>query len=376
MASLLYILFATPVLLSHYVFDIICCFIPWLRPSRLWSFNKAVRVRTIRLLLLYMSLFSAGGKLKLKPGREKDRFEIIQSKSDRLYRGPLKDKEIQPQTIGATWTPSRPTAAAIKDPKTTVTLHFHGGAYVIGDGRDHDTGFLAKTLVKHLGCRYVCTPQYRLSSSKGGQFPAALQDALTSYLHLVKEMGIPGSQIILSGDSAGGNIVLGLLRYIHEYGKELELPAPAAALLWSPWVDVKAGMDVTLDISESPYYKTDYLNAEFARWGARTVTNYGRIDPAHPYLSPLRDPFILDGVNIPMFVHTGDHEVLSDDNRAFAEAFAKRGWPIHLCVSKGCPHDILLLGTRMGFHREAEEATRDARKFLAGCSALHLDGVK
>ncbi|KAI1810822.1 Alpha/Beta hydrolase protein [Poronia punctata] len=375
MASLLYIFFASPFLLSHYFFDVLCCLIPWLRPSRTWSLNKAVRVRTVRLALLYMSLFSWGDKLRLKPGRERDRFEIIKAKSDKLYRGPLKDTEIEPQTLGATWTPSKPTPAAAKDPKSTVTLHFHGGAFVIGDGRDGDTGYLSRTLVKHLGCRYVCTPGYRLSSSKGGQFPAALQDALTSYLHLVKEMGIPGSRIILSGDSAGGNIVMGLLRYINEYGRELDLPAPAAALLWSPWVDVSAAMDVTLDIRESPYYKTDYLNAEFARWGARTVSDYGRIDPMHPYLSPLHHPFILDA-RIPMFVHTGDHEVLSDDDKAFADTFAKRGWPVHLCVSKGCPHDILLLGPRMGFHREAEEATRDAREFLASQSALHLDGAR
>ena len=34
------------------------------------------------------------------------------------------------------------------NPKKHI-LFFHGGAYVIGDGRDEDIGFTAKTLLKH-----------------------------------------------------------------------------------------------------------------------------------------------------------------------------------------------------------------------------------
>ena len=202
MASFLYILIATPFLLGGYFLDIIRCLTPGGRPLKGWTLNQAVRVRTVRLLLVYWALALAGDRLTLKPGRERNRFEVYHPKS-KSYIGPLDDPKIQPETMGATWAPERPSPATVKSQKSTVVLHFHGGAYVIGDGRDHDTGYLAKTLVRHMGCTHVCTPQYRLSSHNGGQFPAALQDALTSYLHLVKEMGIPASQIILSGDSAG-----------------------------------------------------------------------------------------------------------------------------------------------------------------------------
>ncbi|KAI0431746.1 FAD/NAD(P)-binding domain-containing protein [Xylaria sp. FL1042] len=371
MARLLSILASTPLLLLYYLLDILRCLPSWGRPVQGWTFNQAVRVRTIRLLLVYWSLFLAGDRLKLKPGRERNRFEVIHPKS-KSYKGPLSDPKIRPEAIGATWTPARPSSAEVTSQRNTVVLHFHGGAFVIGDGRDHDTGYLARTLVRHMGCTHIFTPQYRLSSHKDGHFPAALQDALTSYLHLVIEMGIPASRIIFSGDSAGGNLVLGLLRYINEYGHELNIPQPAAAMLWSPWTDVSAALDVTLDITKSPNYASDYLSAEFARWGGRTITAYGSIDGAGPYLSPLHHPFKMS-TKIPMFVHAGDREVLCDDIKALSKAFEQQGWPVHLVMSKRCPHDILLLGPRMGFNKEAEAAVRDAKAFFTSTTALHLD---
>ncbi|KAI0521076.1 FAD/NAD(P)-binding domain-containing protein [Xylaria bambusicola] len=359
MAGVIYILTATPFLLVHYLLDIVRFVSPRGRPLKEWTFNQAVRVRTVRLLLVYWAFALAGDRLTLKPGRERNRFDVFHPKSQ-MYKGPLSATKIQPKAIGATWTPAQPSLAEVKSRKATVVLHFHGGAYVIGDGRDHDTGYLAKTLVRHMGCKYVCTPQYRLSTHRGGHFPAALQDAVTSYIHLVEEMDIPASQIILSGDSAGGNMVLGLLRYIDEYGQDLGIPSPAAVALWSPWTDVSAALDVTQDITKSPYYMSDYLSAEFARWGGRAITAYGSIDASGPYLSPLHHPFQMT-TRIPMFVNGGGGEVLCDDIKAFSKTFEKHGWPVHLVVSKHCPHDILLLGPRLGFHRDAEAAVRDAK---------------
>jgi acetyl esterase/lipase len=41
-------------------------------------------------------------------------------------------------------------------------------------------------------------PQYRLASYPKSQFPAALQDAVSSYNYLL-ELGIPATKIIFSG---------------------------------------------------------------------------------------------------------------------------------------------------------------------------------
>ena len=78
---------------------------------------------------------------------------------------------------------------------------------------------------------------HRLSANTGGQFPAALQDALTSYAYLIFNLAILPSNIILSGDSAGGHMALQPLRYISDHGAEFGLPPPQCAWLRSPWCD-------------------------------------------------------------------------------------------------------------------------------------------
>ncbi|KAH8812231.1 hypothetical protein F5884DRAFT_701322 [Xylogone sp. PMI_703] len=363
----------TPFLLSRFVFDLLLYILPWTRPDKRWSFNQAVRMRVVRLVLLYWSLLRAGDRLTLNPSRERNRFEVIPPRSPKLYRGILADPTIQPKALGVTWTPARPPPAAIVRPEMKVALHFHGGGFVVGNGRDEDTGFTARTLIRHMDCTHVCTPQYRLSSSKQGWFPAQIQDALTVYLCLLKEKSISSNQIILSGDSAGGNIALGLLRYIHEYGAEDGIPAPGGVALWSPWVDVHGALHQDLQLS--PNYKADYLNKEFGRWGASTVSAHGSIDPSGPYLSPLHDPFTL-GAGIPMFIHAGEREVLCDDIKNFSQRYQKAGWKVHLTVSKGCPHDIILIGERIGFAKDAEEAARAARGFLFGnTGGIHISEV-
>lgn len=352
---------ATPSLLLRYLLDIILCLVPSLRPDTEWSLNQAVRMRTVRMVLLYWSRTRWGDRLSLEPGRERDRFEVMHPASPKLYREPLDDPFIRPAPIGGTWTPARTNTEKLHT-TTTFVLHFHGGGFVIGDGRDHDTGLLAKCLLRNLKCDFVFTPQYRLASGKGGEFPAPIQDALTSYLHLTRDLAIPANQIILSGDSAGGNMVLGLMRYISDYGKELGIPSPRALTLWSPWVSVDSAL--TQDISSSPNHLSDYINAEFGRWGAMSVSGCGLIDTTGPYLCPLKHPFSLDP-SIPVFVHAGEREVLLHDLSEFSQRFRAYGWSLSYHVSKGCPHDILLLGSRIGFARQAQEAAKHARDFLS-----------
>lgn len=110
------------------------------------------------------------------------------------------------------------------------------GAYVIGDGRQDNCGFAAKALLQQTSATHVLCPQYRLAANPGGRFPSQLQDAITSLLYLIEEIKVPAGQITISGDSAGGNLCLALLRYIADNPKAA-IPSPGCAFLWSPWVD-------------------------------------------------------------------------------------------------------------------------------------------
>ena len=369
----LFVIATSPIIFISLFLDILKRTIPALRPHPSWSFDQAFRVRLIRTLLYTWSIWQAGDKLHLRPARERNRFLAVKAAPSKLFKAPLIDErnEIVPLPIGVTWTPSRPTHPHVVKKDTIVALHFHGGAFAIGDGRDEDAGWLCRTLVKRLGVTSVCSVQYRLASSKGGRFPAPYQDAVSAYVYLLQDCGVPADQIIFSGDSAGATICMALLRYIHENGEELGLPPPRALALWSPWTDVNLAL--TQDMRESPQYYTDYLAKEFALWGANNICDWGNFDPTSPWLSPNTHPFKMKGMeNIPLFVNFGGGEILCDAIKEFEENYRKIGWTTHLEESVGCPHDIILLGPRMGFHKEAEAAVDAAKSFFLATTDLPL----
>ncbi len=241
-----------------------------------------------------------------------------------------------------------------------MVLHFHGGAYVMGDGRSTNCGFLAQLLLKQAGASHVFCPQYRLACNAGGRFPAALQDAVTSYVHLTHSMKIPPHRIVVSGDSAGGHLALNLLRYIEEHASP-DLCAPKCAWLFSPWSDVSAALDPKTWLG-SPNYRTDYVPAKFAAWGATAFLLKHRADQM-PYASPLRHPF---KTKTPIFVHTGGVEVLHQNNIELVDGMKSIVEnKVELHVENGAPHDIMLIGNVLGF---SDQAKRGAQ--LAGAFAL------
>jgi len=132
--------------------------------------------------------------------------------------------------------------------KTTV-LYLHGGAYYLMDPATYrpTTKKLAKlTKGRCLSVRYRLAPQ--------NPFPAALLDALVSYLTLLYpppesfHEAVESKDVVFAGDSAGGNLCLVLLQVILELrrqdlkilwnGKQRDVPVPAGLALSSPWADL------------------------------------------------------------------------------------------------------------------------------------------
>ncbi|KAG5294322.1 lipase/esterase [Histoplasma ohiense] len=108
-----------------------------------------------------------------------------------------------------------------------VMLYIHGGAYYFGSPNSHR--YQIQRHARKLKAR-VFVPAYRLAPQF--PFPCALQDCLAAYLYLLS-MYKP-SEIIISGDSAGGGIALSILVTL----RDQRMPLPAGAILLSPWVDL------------------------------------------------------------------------------------------------------------------------------------------
>lgn len=247
-----------------------------------------------------------------------------------------------------------------------------GGAFVVDLALASPTGFLAKVILENAKVDAVFAVRYRLSAYGGkNPFPAALQDVLTSYLYLVRTLHIDPAGITVSGDSAGGNLVIGLLRYIEEYGEKLAIPRPGRAFLVAPWVAPGHSFR-ELDaapLDSHPRSQTDYLPASFLQFGATVYSPHG-VDEGlqNPYVTPLGHPF---RTSVPVLVSVGALEILESDvtmwvaeMRAFVGAAADEG-SLELYYEEGAPHDTLLCGGSLGFGGSAEKVASKLGEFIA-----------
>ena len=109
-----------------------------------------------------------------------------------------------------------------------VVLYCHGGGYTCGQ-----LGYarvLASKLALSTGCD-VLSFEYRLAPE--APYPSAIDDALRVWDYLMY-MGIGAQDVIVAGDSAGGNLALELALAVKAQGRS----QPRALVLMSPWTDM------------------------------------------------------------------------------------------------------------------------------------------
>ena len=325
-----------------------------------WTYRQAILQRLMRVFIHTWSVMEIPTAMRYMPAEEKERFELIQPAEKHLYREFLANKEIQPTTVGATWFPHKYDFATGSGDLKKLVLYFHGGAYVMGEGRTYDAGFpcaiYAKTLDAH-----VLSVSYRLACNPKGRFPTALQDAVTAYDYLLSRRHVPADRIILAGDSCGANLAIALLRYIAD--NEGILAPPSDALLFSPWVDLASSLDPSL-LENHCHYPTDYVPGSFTAWGARAYIPPDE-DATRPYFSPLGHPFCS---RTPIFVCVGSQETLYDSGLKFAQqmaAMAARGDEVvGTHVEPKASHAFLNVGNMTGFEDSARKGVQAAKEWM------------
>lgn len=226
--------------------------------------------------------------------------------------------------------------AAPPKPGEKVILALHGGGYVRLSAHPSDpTAAIARGLLKYVDSVHrVFSVEYRLSSGKPFQvahpFPAALLDALAGYIYLVDEIGFSPTDIIIEGDSAGGNLAHALTRYLTEYKGTPGLPAPPGALLLlSPWVDLSESHNRTPNGSATTCATSDYLQSPAYpgfKYPIRAFVGPHGIEAAeiNPYISPasLHPSLVVNFKDFPRtFIVAGGAEVLLDQIRTLRDRF-------------------------------------------------------
>jgi monoterpene epsilon-lactone hydrolase len=224
----------------------------------------------------------------------------------------------------------------------SVILYIHGGAFAMGSARA--AAGLAADLARRAHATAVSV-DYRLAPEH--PFPAAIDDGLVAYRGLL-DSGVAPARIGVAGESAGAGLAVAVLIAARDAG----LPQPAAAVLFSPWVDLTlSGASMQSKAAVDPAVTPEGLR--------RRVSDYaGASDPADGRISPLFGD--LTGL-APLLIQAGSHEVLLDDATRLAAAAANADVAVRLEVTPGVPHVFQAFA---GLLDEAETALANAGGFL------------
>lgn len=233
------------------------------------------------------------------------------------------------------------------DSNARTILYLHGGAYMFCSPQTHRPLTLA--LAQHSDAR-LFAPDYRLAPEH--PFPAALDDAVAAYRHLLGQ-GVRPESLILAGDSAGGGLALATLLAL----KQADEPMPAGAVLFSPWTDLAA-------TGESIRSNTGWDVLVHGRSVAKGALYYlGDTDPRNPLASPLYGD--LAGLP-PLLVQASTSEVLRDDSTRLAERARAAGVEAEITLWQGLPHVWQFFTP---FLPEADAALTEAAEFITRWTA-------
>ncbi|MGH3151796.1 MAG: alpha/beta hydrolase fold domain-containing protein [Streptosporangiaceae bacterium] len=212
-------------------------------------------------------------------------------------------------------------------------LFLHGGGHVAGSAFGYRP--LAGALADAAGTGVV-VPDYRLAPEY--PFPASVEDAVRAYRWMLDR---GASRVIVAGDSSGCGLVLSLLLNL----RQQDLPMPAGAVLFCPWVDLQpAGRD-------RPAHEMDDIRDAAA----------GLYLAGHPADDPLLTPLTADLTGLPpLLIQAATGDPLLDEARQLADHAADCGVDARFELFSVDTHDFHIFWS---FLPEAAQALRQAGQF-------------
>ncbi len=185
-------------------------------------------------------------------------------------------------------------------------LYHHGGGHAVGSIKSH-RHFVARLAE---ACGIVAfNMSYRLAPEH--PFPAGLDDALANYKRVL-EAGFAPDDVVLAGESAGGNLTVALLLRLRDEGMAM----PAGAYLLSPWLDLEhRGASHADNAARDPIFTRDDLEGAAKSYAGTTPRS-------NPLISPLRAD--LTGLPPLLLQVSSDEILLSDFSRLRPQSRSSR----------------------------------------------------
>ena len=216
--------------------------------------------------------------------------------------------------------------------KQSIILHIHGGGFITLSPLSHENyirEIVNKTGIATLSVDYRLSPEY--------SFPSALDDVYQIYMWLIEngesDMNLKIKNIILLGDSAGGNLILALVYILLIRGIKLPnlilLAYPSVKMTKAPLSlsYINSLYDPMLDFNLLNFCRKSYL-------GENT-------EDMNPFLSPM---FIEDKIlkNLPKIkIYGGSGDPLRDDYVEFFHKLFKCKVDCEYVEFKYFPHGFL-----------------------------------
>lgn len=219
--------------------------------------------------------------------------------------------------------------------KDHVILHIHGGGWILGNpsvSRRLNSAIAKATNLRILSIDYRLAPEY--------PFPIPIEDCVSAYNWLISN-GFKSENIIIAGESAGGNLTLATLLKLRDQGNNL----PAGAFCLSPLTD--------FTLSDDSFFRNGATDPGLADIGIFWwfVAYLAGGDPRNPYVSPLFGD--LRGLP-PILIQASSCEMLYSDASRFVEKAKKAG--VNATLQSWDEMNHVFQGTRFELLPEAREA--------------------
>ena len=260
-----------------------------------------------------------------------ERYRSQLKREGRLFKPP-RDVDVQPVMAGDV--PAEWLIPPEASPRSVI-LYLYGGAWTLGWTNIH------RRMVAHLcraaACRALAV-DYRLAPEH--PFPAALEDCLGAYRWLLKGGSLP-RDIVIAGNSAGGNLTLATLMSLRDAGD----PLPDAAVCISPATDLE-GTGESFWTKKDPVQTPEFVLA--------MVRHYAS---GQDLRSPLLSPHYGDLRGLPpLLIHAGGDEMFLSDATRLADQARAAGVDVSLVVWPRMWHAWHLLAPWLPEARQAIDA--------------------
>ncbi|MCJ1462247.1 hypothetical protein MMC07_000847 [Pseudocyphellaria aurata] len=245
-----------------------------------------------------------------------------------------------------------------------ILLFFHGGGYIYPATKQFDFLWCLKESVSD--DLAVVVLQYSLAP--GGQYPLQLRQGVELLRHIIHDADKKASNVILGGDSAGGNLALGVLSHLlhpHSSIQALALSEPLKGVIFlSPWV----GFQMTAP-SYTRNQQKDLVGVRGLKKSASFFMGEGKTDEYNqPSCAEAEWWQGLKDVVGEIFITAGADELMVDDIEAISEKIKAVHPKTSTLITPGEGHDLPIMDRAIGWKVESLQE-KAAKAWLAELQA-------